>query len=252
MLQSVLISPRAKYHCLQNCRQLLTDALGLLFLHTHHSPCPSISGFSDFQVFPGVCLLVHSFMAQFSAHHMNALLVSIWQTSTLFKTLCFCEVCLFPPSRPETRFSCTVQAGFNLLIPYLRLAGTLATVADSSLYWPRQNWTQPSRGLCGIQLCLGTSHSTIPIDPAIWVFLKNVAYIYIISVPSRPGTAPYTQEGRFIFEYLKCFGQTIFLFKIRRFLCQFLLLIISWIQDLISKICDNLPLIEWECIDYLL
>lgn len=157
-----------------------------------------------------------------------------------------------PPPCPETRFSCTVQAGFNLLITYLRLAGTLATVADSSLYWPRQNWTQPSRGLCGTQLCLGTSHSTIPIDPAIWVFLKNVAYIYIISVPSRPGTAPYTQEGQFIFEYLKCFGQTLFLFKIRRFLCQFLLLIISWIQDLISKICDNLPLIEWECIDYLL
>ena len=61
------------------------------------SPCPSISGFSDFQVFPGVCLPVHSFMAQFSAHHMNALLVSIWQTSTLFKILYFCEV--YFPSR---------------------------------------------------------------------------------------------------------------------------------------------------------
>lgn len=39
VLQSVLISPRAKYHCLQDCRQLLTDALGLLFSVpiTHHA-----------------------------------------------------------------------------------------------------------------------------------------------------------------------------------------------------------------------
>lgn len=39
VLQSVLISPRVKYHCLQNCRGLRTDALGLLFSVpiTHHA-----------------------------------------------------------------------------------------------------------------------------------------------------------------------------------------------------------------------
>lgn len=39
VLQSVLIFPRVKYHWMQNCRGLLTDALGLLFSVpiTHHA-----------------------------------------------------------------------------------------------------------------------------------------------------------------------------------------------------------------------
>lgn len=99
VFRSGLVSSRVKYFCLELWRGPGTeDSVPHSSTLPAHQPLPFLASMMYRSFLEHVFWYIPSWLSS-SAHYMHTLLVLVWQTSSLLKILCPCEVCSFPSRR---------------------------------------------------------------------------------------------------------------------------------------------------------